>query len=385
MRAEEQATRTMTKKADKDLLRAVLEPRKKGALQQITAACAAGADPNTICPEGSTSRGHVRPGNTLLTHSIHEDASRAVQKLLEGGADPNLEDENGWTPWMASTLVDESKRERIQDLLLEFGARRDGDHIGQLVRAIYDGDLEQVTELIQSDNDMKIISSFRIDLVGHSIANGNPKMLEFLLEKRMAPTSTNLLNTVRSSNLPALDVLLRFGMPPERPDEGETPLMTAAAIGDLKIVQRLVEAGADVNRSDPDNAEWTASFYARKAGKKEVANWLTTRMKNDVLEKQDQIMAARDEKYRLLYEQATAGEGLSTDEIVETLKRWDENFGIDVTTASGDSVMIGFSSLPDNFGDFYKEALGFCPDVVESKSALKNELKTNKTMFLWWD
>lgn len=375
----------MTKKSDKDLLQAVLEPRKKGALKQIAAACAAGADPNAICPEGSTSRGHIRPGNTLLTHSIHEWASRAVQKLLECGADPNLEDENGWTPWMASTVVDESKQDRIQKSLLEFGARRDGDHIGQLVRAVYDGDVEQASKLIKSDDDMKVISNFRIDLVGHQIANGNPQMLELLLARNMVPTSTNLLNAVRSTNLPALDVLLRSGMPPERPDSAETPLMTAAAIGDLKVVQRLVEAGADVNRSDPDSVEWTASFYARKAGKKEVANWLTMRMKEALLEKQDQAMGARDKKYRLLYEQATAGEGQSTDEIVETLKRWDESFGIDVEAASGDSVTIGFSSLPDNLGDFYKEAMDVCPDVAGTKSTLEKELTKNKKLFLWWD
>lgn len=98
------------KQAEKDLLNAVLEPRKPGALQTIESACAAGADPDGICPEGSTPQGHVPPGRTLLTHAVTEGSSKAVQKLLECGADPNLKDQNGWTTWMASTLTKARRR-----------------------------------------------------------------------------------------------------------------------------------------------------------------------------------------------------------------------------------------------------------------------------------
>ena len=375
----------MGRKADKELLRAILEPRQPGALQKIADACAAGADPNAICPETSTATGPVRAGSTLLTHSIHEWASNAVKKLLEGGADPNLADENGWTPWMASTLVDESKRGRIQEVLTKHGATKSGEHIGQLARAIVDGNVEEATALMESDADLEILATFRVDLVGHQIRSSNAPMLDLLLQRKMTPTSTHLLNSIRSDNFAAVDLLLGTGLAPESADENETPLMTAAAIGNLEIVRRLVDAGADVNRSASEDDEWTASFYARQAGKIEVADWLAERMSEETLESQAQLAATRDPKYQRLYEQATAGESLSTDDIVEVLTRWDERYGITVSNATGDSVTLEFSSLPEKLVEISREMVEMCPEVEEDEHEVLVELKQNKKLFLWWD
>ncbi|MEL7187819.1 MAG: hypothetical protein AAFN50_15520, partial [Pseudomonadota bacterium] len=107
----------MSRQANKKLLQAVLEPRKPGAIKAIGEAIEAGADPNSVTPDTSTSVGHVPAGRTLLTHCVHEGASVAAEKLLQCGADASLRDELGWTPWMASTLTDESKRGKIQGLL----------------------------------------------------------------------------------------------------------------------------------------------------------------------------------------------------------------------------------------------------------------------------
>lgn len=375
----------MTKKANKELLNAVLEPRKQGALETIAAACSAGADPNAVCPECSTSTGPVRGGSTLLTHSIHECASNAVRTLLECRADPNLTDQNGWTPWMASTLVDGSKRSRIQDALLQFGANKTGDHIGELTRAIANGDVDQASTLIQSDRDLKVLSTFRVDLVGHQVRNGNAPMLELLLERKMQPTSTHRIYAIRNRKLAALDLLLRFGMAPEDPDDDETPLMTAAAIGDMKIVQRLVEAGADVNRAADKKGEWTAAFYARQAGKNDISDWLAARMGEETLDSQDVLKALRDPKYHLLYEQATASESLSSDDIVQKLMEWDGNYGVSVTDAKGNSLTIEFSSLPKSLDDFYREVLVLCPDAAGNERVLLQQLRKSKQLSLWWD
>lgn len=371
--------------ADRELLSAVLEPRKPGALQKIAELCEAGADPNTVCPNMDSMTGRMREGTTLLTHAIDAWESNAVRRLLECGADPNLADRHGWTPWMASTLVDESKRRKIQDTLSEFGADRAGEHIGALARAIFDGDVDTARSLIESDDDLRVLSSFRVDLLGHQISSRNTKMLELLLEHGMQPSTTNLLNTVRGKNLEALDVLLRHGMPPERPDENETPLMTAASTGDMVIVQRLVAAGADVNRHAKDDVEWTPSFYARQAGNAEVAEWLAARMDAATTQQLDQARAGRDPRYQLLYEQATAGEGLSTDDLVETLSRWNDSFGLTVNDAKPDRVAVTLSSLPDDLEAFVQEALDLCPDAVDYEDALRKELVKNGNLRLWWD
>lgn len=373
----------MTKRSDKELLRAVLEPRMPGAIQRIADAISAGANPNAICPQCSTSTGPVRAGSTLLTHAIDAWSSKAAKKLLECGADPNLPDQNGWTPWMASTLVDESKRGRIQEVLTQYGADRTGEHIGDLARAIAGGDVDQAASLIETNQDLEVLSTFRVDLVGRQISMHNAPMLEFLLEREMTPGSTNLLNAIRNRNLAAVDILLRYEMAPEDSDDGETPLMTAAAMGEMKIVQRLVEAGADVNRSDDPGPEWTASFYARRAGKTEVADWLDARMSDATLKEQDQLKAARDPKYQLLYEQATASESLSTDDIVNILTQWDEEYGIAVRDAKGDSLTVSFETLPENLDDLSREIFNLCPDASEGD--LLKELTKSKGVFLWWD
>ena len=97
-------------------------------------------------------------------------------------------------------------------------------------------------------------------------------------------------------------LLLQHGLAPEQPDEAETPLMTAAARGNLDIVTQLVAAGADVDRHAHDNVEWTASFYARSAGHADVADWLQARMRPELREAHQQTMAARPPMFRPLYE-----------------------------------------------------------------------------------
>ncbi len=375
----------MSKKANKALLYAVLEPRQPGAMKAIAEAVEAGADPNRICPDTSTSSGPVRGGSTLLTHSIDQWSSKAVQKLLECGADPSLEDENGWTPWMASTLVDESKRSKIQAMLEEHGADKRGQHIGELVQAIASGNVSAAEALIQSDDDLKVLATFRVDLVGHQIRTGNATMLEFLLRAGMKASSTNFLNAIRNRNLAAVDVLLQCGHPPEASGGDETPLMTAAGMGEMKIVQRLVESGADVNRSADDEGEWTPSFYARQAGHEEVADWLRGQMDMGALDKQAEIDAGRDPKFALLYERATAGESLSTDDLVATLAAWDEQLGVSVRDASGDSVSLEFEALPKDLSGFVAAAIELCPDAIDGKEELTAELRKSKTLFLWWD
>lgn len=374
----------MSKQADKKLLQAVLEPRLAGSIEAIPEACAAGADPNAIVPETSTSMGYVRGGSTLLNHAIHEESSRAVEKLLESGADPNLADPNGWTPWMASTLADD-KQERIQALLQQYGASREGEHIGQLIRAIGEGDVDRARSLLQSDHDLHIVATFRVDLVRHQVINGNVQMLAFLLDNGMQANSSHLTSAIRARNAEAVDLLLHHGVPPEDPGDSETPLMMAAGIGDLRIVQRLVEGGADVNRCADDNVEWTAAFCAREAGHTKVAEWLTAQMDRSLLEEQEQLMEARDPRFRALYEHATGAEALSTDDIVAVLAHWNERYGIEVMDASGDSVDLEFGKVPADMDAFIRELSEFCPDIMEDSDAIARALRENRTVTLWWD
>lgn len=375
----------MSGKAQKELLRAVLEPRKPGALDRIAESCTKGADPDALCPETSTSMGPVSGGSTLLTHSIHTAASNVVSKLLECGASASLIDKNGWTPWMASTLCDESKRRRIQEALSRHGADTGGEHIGDVARAIFAGNVEQAAALIENAGDLGVLATFRVDLVARQVSSGNTAMLELLLGNGMSPTSTHLSNAIRFRKLDVVDVLLRHGAATDHPGRSETHLMAAAGIGDLAIVKRLVAAGADVNRYAHDNVEWTAAFYARQAGHTDVADWLDAQLDTGLAREQAQITASRDPRFQLLYEKATASESLSTDDIVEFLARWDADFGVTILDAEADRLSFGVTSVPDDIERFVSEVLSLCPEASEWERDLRKRLAGDKTVDLWWD
>lgn len=378
----------MGKKATPDqmLLKAVLEPRKPGALEQIAKACAAGANPNGIVPETSASTGYVHGGSTLLTHSVREEASFAAKSLLDAGADPNLADENGWTPWMASSLIDDSKQRKIRAALSDAGATPDGEHIGALARALFAGDLAAAESLVQSPNDLRVLTTFRVDLVGRAAADQNTAVLTFLLEGGMKPTSTHLGNAARNRYLEGIDLLLEHGVPPEDPTDEETLLMEVAAGGVLEIVERLVAAGADVNRLGHGDIMWTASFYAESAGHDKVAQWLIDRMDPDLLAQQAAVRESRKGPFSSLYDKATAGEGVTTDDLVAALTRWDKAHGVSLNEVATNELTITFGSLPEKGSELYAEILEVCPELAETADQLCSQLASSKkTLSFWWD
>ncbi len=374
----------MNSKSDIELFDVAIEPWVPGAIQKIKKYCAEGANPNLICMGASTTRGPVQKGLTLLTHSIHNGASRAVESLLEGGADPNLKDMLGWTPWMASSTAFD-KRERIQTLLKEYGVVTEGGHIGELCSAIFDGDLNTAQAALSSPDDLQVLSTFRVDLIGHQIRNKQIEMLTYLLESGMPYDANQLYSAVRHQYTPAVEVLLAQGIHPDRSGDDETILMLAASLGNMDIVQLLVKAGADVHRYAFDNIEWTAFFMAKKAKHKEVAKWLKSQMSKKFITKQKELAASRNPKFLNLYKNTLSAEGLSTDDIVNVLERWDQRFGIKVKRSDSCSLSLQFEALPENLEAFWSEVIDFCPDIDDDKDAFLHQLETKKSIGLWWD
>ncbi|MGH9748892.1 MAG: DUF4253 domain-containing protein [Candidatus Polarisedimenticolia bacterium] len=80
---------------------------------------------------------------------------------------------------------------------------------------------------------------------------------------------------------------------------------------------------------------------------------------------------------------------IGTDAVIERLKKWDAEFGLDLHGAGFDWVDGTFRRPPADMPGFAREVFEFCPDVVEQGTgtveALADEMRKSNTLYLWWD
>ncbi len=202
----------------------------------------AGADPN----------GRNENGETPLTVAIQRGVGDpdTVAALLENGADPNLVDGAGWSPWllnqaMAKDSIMARAQRRITRLLEARGATDPrGDLVG-LAAAARAGDVARVERML---------------------AEG--------IDPSSAPVSLDALHgAADAGHEDVVAVLLAAGMAVDRREEGYfTPLISAAYAGHLGVVKRLVAAGADVMAEVEGMGN--AADYAAMDGHGHVVEWL---------------------------------------------------------------------------------------------------------------
>lgn len=72
-------------------------------------------------------------------------------------------------------------------------------------------------------------------------------------------------------------------------------------------------------------------------------------------------------KFALVKEKETNGINyyVTTDDIIEKLKQWDSQYGIEISEVEHDRLVVTFPSLPDNLDALAKDIYEFCPDVIE--------------------
>jgi hypothetical protein len=94
------------------------------------------------------------------------------------------------------------------------------------------------------------------------------------LDARVGGVGTALMQATWKHDLKMIDALLDLGADPDRglPGEG-IPLLVAPGLGYQSIVERLVEAGADVNLVDTDYAE-TPLIVASREGHLTIVKYL---------------------------------------------------------------------------------------------------------------
>lgn len=80
--------------------------------------------------------------------------------------------------------------------------------------------------------------------------------------------------------------------------------------------------------------------------------------------------------------------GKSTDDLRETLQRWDQRYGVDVLRAKENVVVFRLERVPEEFAAFVQELNAFCPAAAvpeERLGAFQRSVRENGTITLWWE
>ncbi|MDU1911761.1 DUF4253 domain-containing protein [Fusobacterium sp.] len=130
--------------------------------------------------------------------------------------------------------------------------------------------------------------------------------------------------------------------------------------------------------------------YVKIKGKLEKNSYRVFLFETNYPEKHVAVIKGKD-KFDILKYRRTDGinYGLETEDIIEKVSEWDKKYEIDIIGCSRDWVLIKLNKLPQNLDEFSKEVYEFCPDIVDqgvgSIESLKESIKMNKELFLWWD
>lgn len=73
------------------------------------------------------------------------------------------------------------------------------------------------------------------------------------------------------------------------------------------------------------------------------------------------------DKFASLREHRTNGIncGLTNEDVIARLREWDEAYGITLSDAATDRVMVHLETLPEDMDAFAREVYRFCPDIVD--------------------
>jgi ankyrin repeat protein len=205
-------------------------------------------------------------GTTPLHWAAYRVDQELVQRLLKKGAKANVVNRYGASPLAEAARVTNVP---VLGMLLEAGADANGaNEDGQtaLMLAARTGDVAVAELLVKHGADVNRREQFKDQsAVMWAAGENHPEMVAFLVSK-----GADLSIRARSTDWPT-----QISNEPRvqyRPTGGLTPLLYAARAGCLGCVKTMVDAGADVDRPNPDGM--TPMMMALDNGYPAVAKYL---------------------------------------------------------------------------------------------------------------
>ena len=260
-----------------ELLKAV----QAGNLEEVNRLLDQGADPNEAGGEGVTPLilaavgGHAgiaavlldrgaeidRPDEesyTALLHAIGLRNDQVTDLLLDRKADPSVGN------WLAFYRAVESGRIPLVQRLLNLGADpnlQEDDELTPLLVAVGRGDLPMVKVLLAAGADPQKTAEQGLTVLDLAIQCRHREIVA-LFEKRVAASARSLLAAVKSRDTRMVEKLVRQGVPVNirEAEYGYTPLSWAAECGSASMARLLIAAGADLEARDflDQTPLWTA-------------------------------------------------------------------------------------------------------------------------------
>src|ERR1700748_1355824 len=212
-------------------------------------------------------------GATALAWAVMRGNDEVAARLLKAHADPNRTDANGVGPLL---LAIDSNAPGLVKLLLANGAnasqaRDDGET--PLMHAVQAGSLDMVQMLLASKADVNAREK-QFGQTALSGTAGHPELTALLLShgadfrvatKSWEPSTVNYINT--TSTLGSTGIPWNNEGSYSGKAGGSTPMLFAIQAGDLKSVEALIAAGADINQAAADGTTpLLASLYNFSGG-----------------------------------------------------------------------------------------------------------------------
>jgi len=199
-------------------------------------------------------------GSTPLHTAVRAGEGRAVEMLLEGGADQRLVDAEGYPPLSLALLPDDTSIARLLlgrrgSALVPLGADRQPAPF----EAIATGNVALLRLLLAYDLDADVADQQGVPLLAHAIRRADYRMIATLLRHganasaAIAPGISYLAYAARTGDIKLAELLLDHGADMNAAGtDGVSPLARAIDEGQSGVAQLLLKRGAFVPLARPD-------------------------------------------------------------------------------------------------------------------------------------
>jgi ankyrin repeat protein len=228
------------------------------------------------------SRGTVvkADGETGLLLAAMRGDVKAVNALLDNGADVNVRHKDGWTGLLLAAV---NGHAAVVQALLDKGADVNTKEklMGQtaLIWAVKGGHEAVVNALLKAIVNVNARDKFGGTALTRAASNGQTATVKTLIEAgadinaREYDGDTAVIEATVGSYLKIIQALLKAGANVNDKDQdGRTLLMIAAMTGTEKVVKALLDAGADIDAKD--NFDSTALKQATTLKRKKIVQLL---------------------------------------------------------------------------------------------------------------